>query len=174
MSTRVAVLILVLVTGLVRSLSGQGSPAPATGADTLQLTIVILQTAVSLGIKTAYSASLPRLICVSLKGTGESDPSPAALAALQKPDSLVLRPISACRNSAKDTLRTDVPLLIDTVSGQRGISVSASQPLFGSDGTFRTEIGYYEHGLSSAGWTCIGRREPAGWRVTSCKMNWIS
>jgi hypothetical protein len=71
---------------------------------------------------------------------------------------MLIRPISACRTEPLRGSRRGVPLVVDTVTGKRGISVSASEPVFASDGTFTVEMRYYEHGLSAAGWTCTGRR----------------
>jgi hypothetical protein len=155
-------------------LSGQGVRAPSTGEDSLQLNILILRTAVSLGTESAHPASLPRLVCLSQVGPEGPDPSPATIAALQQPDSLVLRPVSHCRQDLLNATPTDIPLLVDTLTSKRGIRVSASQPVFASDGTFTVYLEYYEHRRSAGGWGCIGRREQSGWRITECKLSWIS
>jgi hypothetical protein len=66
-------------------------------------------------------------------------------------------------------------LVVDTLTGKRGISISATDPVFEDDGTFTVETHYYQNGLSSAGWECRGRRViDERWEITTCKMLWIS
>ena len=65
-------------------------------------------------------------------------------------------------------------LVVDTLTGKRGISVGADAPVFNDDGTFSVNVEYYQHGLSSAFWACSGRRTTDGWKIESCNLEWIS
>ncbi len=169
----------VLLVGLVPSpgcakWSSGRTVGPLSEADSLQLAIVIFTTAVEHGTRTSYRASHPRLVCVAHGVREWTDPPEAVLAHLREIDSLIVQPISACEQQPLDNAPPGPPLIVDPLTGRRGIRVSASDPRFAADGSFTVELGYYEHGLSAAGWTCTGRRLDGGWEITECRMDWIS
>ena len=149
---------------------------PVSRADSLELSTVIFRTAIEHATRTSYRAPHPRLVCLAAGEQRSADPFPEVIAALQSIDSLVVRPMSACRREPLGSFAasTRTPLVVDTLTGKRGIMISASNPRFADDGTLTVEVGYYEHGLSSAGWTCTGRRQSIGWAITTCRMTRIS
>jgi hypothetical protein len=146
---------------------------PTTGADSLALMNAIYLVALSNGTQTAHAATGPEVVCA--RGLRpDSDPPAAVIDALQKDRSLLIRPMSACIQEPVRSTR-DGSLVVDTLTGKRGISISVTEPVFAADGSFKFDTGYYQHGLSSAGWTCFGRRRSdQAWEVTRCTMNWIS
>ena len=153
--------------------SAQG---PTTSADSLELAKVIYGVALTNGTQTAHSAAQAELVCVQGPRAGVDPPS-AILDALQKDRSLLIRPMSACRQEPLmlQSLIDKTSLIVDTVTGKRGISISAGEPKFGADETFTVTTGYYQHGLSSAQWTCSGRRRAdRSWEIARCTLLWIS
>jgi len=172
MSRPVVVVAVCFLAG-AQGLLAQSTSAPTSAADSLELAIVILRSAIQNGVTTAYPATLPRLVCVATLDP-RADPPPSALPMLASPDSFVIRPQSACRVDSLPSSLTEQPLILDTLTGQRGIEVSASNPTFLQDGSFVVRLYYYEHGLSSAAWTCTGRRVASGWQIESCTLNWVS
>ena len=156
--------------------------APTTGPDSAALWGVIFRAAVDSGLRTSYPAARPRLVCVAFHrsvradGTVEalSDPPAGVIATLAQIDSLIVRPVSACRLEPLGDGLSEIPLMVDALTRKRGIRVSASSPQFAPNGSFTVLLGYYEHGLSSAGWTCTGRRGRVTWEITTCRMDWIS
>lgn len=160
-----------LVTGMPLSVQAQG---PTTRADSVALVIAIYGVAFTNGTQTAHAATLPDLVCVQGPRPGV-DPPRAVLDALQRDRSLLVRPMSACKTEPLGGATRGISLVVDTLTGKRGISVSAGEPKFEADGSFTVETGYYQHGLSGAGWLCRGRRRSdQGWEITSCTMRWIS
>lgn len=148
-----------------------GSAAQAGG---LELTEVVFRSAVEHALRTASREPAPRLVCLSRSEREAIDPSPAVVASLQRVDSLVVRPISGCRFDAVNRWMTGHPLMLDTLTGQRGIKVWAAEPRVLEDRTFTVDIGYYAHGRSAAHWVCQGRRGSAGWEVSDCQLVRIS
>ena len=158
---------------------------PKSAADTLALTLTIYTAAFTNGTQTAHAAAAPELVCVRGLTThpldqplarmeSQLDPPAAVLNALQKDRALLVRPMSACRREPLRPGTGSMSLVVDTLTGKRGISISASTPVFGPSGTFFFTTGYYEHGRSAGGWTCEGRRERDSWVITKCEMRWIS
>jgi hypothetical protein len=139
---------------------------PTSAADSLNLTIAIYRAATAQGTSTALPAPLPRLVCLGRFGAWNADPPAGVLTALQQIDTLLVRPISACRHQPAPR-RT--PTLTDTLTGRRGIAVWASEPRFArGDGSFEVDLGYGEHGLSAAVWKCTGRKRDGRWEVSAC------
>jgi hypothetical protein len=171
---------------LVALASGVGfAQAPTTAADSLAVTIAIYTAAFGNGTQTAHTGKLPEVVCVRGITTtpldrpmgrveSELDPPAEVVAALQKDRTLLVRPMSACRREQRRPEAGSMSLIVDTLSGKRGISISVSTPVFGPSGTFTFTTGYYEGMRSSGGWTCEGRRERSAWVVTKCEMRWIS
>ena len=140
---------------------------PTSAADSLDLAIAIFRAATERGTYTAHPAPLPRLVCLARSGEGEADPPAAVLAALKQIDTLLVRPMSACRHQPAPR-RT--PTVTDTLTGQRGISIWAAAPKFTrGDGSFEVRLGYGEHGRSAAVWQCTGRRHDGRWEVSACR-----
>lgn len=167
-------LLAVAVIGLTAGISGRANAQePATPADSISLMIAIYEVALTNGIRTAHAAALPELVCVRGLG-GVGDPPQAVLDALAKKSALLVRPLSACRIEPLREI-SSVSLVVDTLTGKRGISISAGEPKFEPDGSFTVDIGYHQHGLSGASWLCEGRRRSDnGWEMTSCQMRGIS
>jgi hypothetical protein len=164
----------------VVALLGETAPAlaqaqgPTTAADSMALAITIYSVALSNGTETAHAASLPEVVCVGGVRPGV-DPPRAVIDALQENRTLLVRAGSACRTEPLIAKRS-VSLVVDTLTGKRGISIFANEPTFAGDDTFTFNTGYYQHGLSGGGWTCKGRRrsDRQGWEVLTCTLTWIS
>ena len=142
--------------------------APASAADSLALTIAIFRAATAHGTRRAHAAPLPRLVCLVRGRTWTLDPPAEVVAALQRIDTLLVRPMSACRPEPGPR-RTAI--LADRITGRRGISIWASAPRFTrGDGSFEVDLGYGEHELSAALWKCTGRKRDGKWEVTACNV----
>jgi hypothetical protein len=171
---------------LVAIATGVGcAQGPSTAADSLALTLTIYATAFTNGTQTAHADRLPEVVCVRGLTTSaldrplgrtesEQDPPAAVLTALRKDRALLVRPMSACRREPLRAGTGSMSLVVDTLTGKRGISISASTPVFRPSGTFTFTTSYYQGGRSAGGWTCEGRRERDAWVVTKCELGWIS
>src|SRR5687768_16914224 len=71
--------------------------APTNAADSLELTVAIFRAAIAHGTRTAQPAPLPRLVCLGRIGGWDEDPPIGVVDALQQIDTLIVRPVSACR-----------------------------------------------------------------------------
>lgn len=143
--------------------------------DSLALLIAVYGAAFSNGTRTAHAAALPELVCI--RGIGPAvDPPAGVLEAMRRGRTILVRPMSVCRVEppGADRRQSGNSLVIDTLTGKRGISIHASAPKFDSDSTFSFDTDYYQHGLSAGGFTCIGRRERGTWVVMRCDLRWIS
>jgi hypothetical protein len=144
---------------------------PVSAADSLELFKAIYAVAFTNGTGTAHSAKLPDVVCVQGYPPA-TDPPPSIITALQENRTLIVRKFSACTMAPMTASESRV---IDTLTGKRGISISVSALVFTDADNFTVNTGYYQHGLSAAGWTCVGRRtSDRRWEITRCTMRWIS
>jgi hypothetical protein len=147
---------------------------PGTRADSLALAIAIYEVAVSNGTQTAHADTTPALVCVG-GNQPATDPPAEVLEALRARRTLLIRPLSACKTEPLSREGWGRSLVVDTLTGARGISVSATAPTFGAKSAFVFNTHYYQNGLSAGEWQCRGkRRSDGGWAITTCTMLWIS
>ena len=150
------------------------SVGPQTRADSISLAIAIYEVAVSNGTQTAHSDAKAALVCVG-GFQRATDPPAEVLEALRARRTLLIRPLSACKREPLGSESGGGSLVVDTLTGARGISVSSTAPVFDAEGVFVVNTRYYEAGLSAGEWRCRGRRRPDGaWAITTCTMLWIS
>jgi hypothetical protein len=124
-----ALLCVVLVLASAPAAHAQG---PTSAADSLALMQAIYRVAFSNGTQTAHAAALPELVCV--KGQPpNTDPPQVVLDTLQAGRVLLVRPMSACTIDPRVTARSSTSLVVDTLTGKRGISIAAAAPKFASD-----------------------------------------
>jgi hypothetical protein len=151
--------------------------ARASSAAQPDLVVAVLQTAIRYALDTAYR---PEVVCVSDLNDGragearELDPPAAVLSRLTVPRDILLRPISGCR---QEPLSRPVnrQLVVDTLTGKRGLRVRATAPIFTSRTSFTVRLGYYQGGLSAAEWICDGTvSRDSGVEITRCKLDWVS
>jgi hypothetical protein len=62
----------------------------------------------------------------------------------------------------------------ERATGRRGLVIWVGTPERDSTGALTVSVGYYEHGLSAAGWSCAVRQTQDEWFVNACVMRWIS
>ena len=147
--------------------AGAHAQVPRTAADSLAAMTVMYQKAVDNGMHSAHAAEKPMLICVAGFQNG---PPPALLAALSKSDGLLFRASSACRIEPLRSPSTGQSLVVDTLSGRRGIEIRVSHVAFGESGALFFRTHYYENGRSGADWDCTGARRGETWEIVSCLM----
>ena len=164
----------ILTTLLVTRVPSIHAQAPSTRADSVALLITIYGVAFTNGTQTAHSAGLPEVVCVQGQRP-RVDPPREVLDALQKDRTVLVRPMSACKTQGLLNAPRGTSLVVDTLTGKRGITVHAGEPTFDADGSFTVQTSYYQHGLSAADWVCKGRRRSdQSWEITSCTMTRIS
>ena len=151
--------------------AGAHAQAPRTAADSLMAMTVMYRQAVDNGMRSAHAAEKPTLICVA---GFPSEPPPALLAALNESIELLIRASSACRTEPLRSPSTGRSLVVDTLTGRRGIEVRVSRVMFGANGTLLFQTSYYENGRSAADWDCVGARRGETWEIVSCRMTRIS
>jgi hypothetical protein len=147
------------------------SAVPQTGADSILLMTTLYRTAFANGLRTAHAMEKPALVCVA--GTA-GDPLPAVVAALADSTTFLVRPKSACRVEPLQSPSTGKSLVVDTLTGRRGIVITVTDVAFDSSNGFTFHTTYYENGRSGAYWDCRGRRTGVRWEVVSCRMTGIS
>lgn len=154
-------------------------PAPAvraqagslTNADSVALLTAIYGTALNNGLRTAHANERPSLVCVD----GLSGPIlDAVLLALRDSTSRLLRSAVGCRVEPLRGTRDGKALVVDTLTGARGILIRANLTTVADDGTFAFRTSYYENGLSGGDWDCTGERRGKVWAVTFCRLTRIS
>ena len=151
--------------------AGAHAQAPRTAADSLAAMTVTYRQAVDNGMRTAHASEKPTLICVA---GFENGPPPALLAAMNNSDGLLYRASSACRIEPLRSPSTGRSLVVDTLTGRRGLEVRVSRVTFGANGSLLFQTSYYENGRSAADWDCIGARRGETWEIVSCRMTRIS
>lgn len=149
------------------------APQARTSGDSLAMMIAAYTTAFTNGTGTAHGAAKPEVVCVQGLAA-RSDPPAEVVAALQKDRTMLVRPMSGCRIEPLSGATRSVSLVVDTLTGKRGISIGVSSLVVSDDGSFTFRTGYYQHGLSAASYKCEGRRDRGAWVVTACKLEWIS
>ena len=141
--------------------------AAHTAADSLAAMTVIYRQADDNGMRTAHASEKPTLICVA---GFPSEPPPALLAAQSKSDGLLFRASTACRIEPLSSPSTGRSLVVDTLTGRRGIEVRVSRVMFDANGSLLFQTSYYETGRSVADLDCIGARRGETWEIVSCRM----
>jgi hypothetical protein len=155
------------------------SPVAAQGwltpGDSIAMLITAYETAFRNGLGTAHGSNdTTGVVCVDApEGMLLAD---TVLTTLQASRRVLVRRSTACRRDATSDFGHSVSrsLMIDTLTGRRGIRISVGKITVSADGNFSFETTYWQHMLSSAGYACKGRRRGAGWEVSECKMMWIS
>ena len=161
-----------VVAGVVTASSvGAQSAAPQSRVDSAALMTALYRTAFANGARTAHALERPALVCV---GGASGDPSAAIVAALADSTPLLVRPRSACRVEPLSSPSTGKSLVVDTLTGRRGVVITVDGLAFDANGAFTFRTTYYENGSSAADWDCAGRRVGARWEVTSCRMSRIA
>ena len=146
-------------------------PSPHDRFDTASLWIELYRKALDLGLRTAHASEEPVLVCVA----GVDGRILASVVdALAESTTLLVRPNSACRQEPLFSAPRGRSLVVDTLTGRRGIQIRADGLNVDSTGGFTMRLSYYEHGLSSAFWRCRGQRTATKWEVTECTMTSIS
>ena len=161
-------LILGSVLVAVSSLKAQ---IPRTRADSKDILVIMYHNAFQNGLKTAHASEAPALVCV---GRDKKDAPLFVLSALADSTRLLIRPLSACRTEPLRSPSTGQSLVVDTLTGKRGITIDVYGPAFNADGTFTFWTSYYENGRSAGDWECIGEAKGFGWQVASCRLTRIS
>lgn len=98
----------------------------------------------------------------------------AVLLALRDSTTRLLRSAPGCRVEPLRGSTRGQALVVDTLTGARGILIRANLTKVADDGTFAFTTSYYEHGLSAGDWNCTGERRGKVWTVTSCILTRIS
>lgn len=164
---------LLLVTGTAQA---QPAASPVT-ADTA-LIAAILRTAVREALYTAHGAEPPQVVCVAIDTVAAAegpfkliDPPASVIADLQHGRSLLIRASSACRMLPPEAPRgRRTRLIVDGVTGKRGIKVWMRTPQPVGAQTFTVEVGYDEHELSGGWWRCTMRKRSGTWEVAGCQL----
>ncbi len=147
---------------------------PLDRADSLALIVAIYEMAVTNGIRVAHADTRPEVVCIAGAKTSADPPAEVMEALKPRPD-IIFRPRSACRIEPVEPPQSSRSLVVDNITGRRGIVVTAEQPRMAPDGSFVVVMTYYEHGLSSAVFACQGgRRDDGRWEVSLCRMPVIS
>ncbi len=147
---------------------------PWTSADRTALTVAIYARALANGMRTAHAAAPPEGVCVQGMRP-RTDPSEAVINAHRKDGEILVRPMSACVTEGLGGEPPGASLVIDTLTGKRGIRISATAPTFNVDGTFTFQTRYYQNGRSAGDWRCAGRRRGMRqWEIISCRLERIS
>jgi len=162
---------------LVGDLAGAQPAASTVRADTA-LIAAILRTAVREALYTAHGAQPPQVVCVAIDTVAAAegpfkfvDPPASVIADLQRGRSLLIRASSACRMLPPDASRPPrTPLVVDGVTGKRGIRVWMRTPQWAGPQTFTVQVGYDEHELSGGWWRCTMRKRSGSWEVAGCQL----
>ena len=162
---------------LVTETAQAQSAASPVRADTA-LIAAILRTAVREALYTAHGAEPPQVVCVAIDTVAAAegpfkfiDPPASVIADLQRGRSLLIRAASACRMLAPDAPRRPrTPLVVDGVTGKRGIRVWMRTPQPAGPQTFAVNVGYDEHELSGGWWQCTMRKRSGTWEVAGCQL----
>ncbi len=147
--------------------------AVITAADSALIETVVYTTALLNGTGTAHASDGPEVICVA-GWSPTADPTPSVIELLQRVRASLVRPKSACYVEPLLLGQGGKSLVVDSLTRKRGISISVSFPTIEADSTLVFETGYYQNGLSSAGWRCRSRRTADHWEVAECQLLWIS
>ena len=142
-----------------------------TAPDSIALLTAVYGTALNNGLRTAHANERPALVCVDGLSGSRLD---AVLAALRDSTQRLVRPASACRVEPRRGSPRGRSLVVDTLTGARGIMIRAALLHLVDDRSVTFTTTYYEHGLSGADWVCIGQRRGRLWTIVSCTLTRIS
>jgi hypothetical protein len=155
------------------------SVAGGQATDSVALTVAMFRAAIVQGQLTAHGGAVPEVLCLarstSSRGVGGnySDPDSIVVARVRQ-QSPTARPVSECRIDPLDSAPHNTSLVIERATGRRGLVIWVGALERDSTGALTVPLGYYEHGLSAAGWSCAVRRTQDEWFVNACVMRWIS
>jgi hypothetical protein len=155
----------------------QSSPA-GEATDSTSLFAAIFRVAAVHGQLTSHSDAVPQVFCLARRDSGVADGN--WMGRLVAPDSVVVarvrervpkaRPLSACRVRPRTSARNNRTAVVERATGRRGILIWAMAPARDVSGALVVRVGYYEHGFSTAEWTCAVRRSDDEWIVNACHM----
>ena len=153
------------------------SVARGQATDSVALAVAMFRAAIVQGQLTAHGGAVPEVLCLARSsvqwGGNYSDPDSIVVARIQQ-ETPTARPFSACRIDPLDSAPRNASLVVERATGRRGLVIWAGTPERNSTGALTVPLGYYEHGLSAAGWSCAVRRTQDEWFVNACVMRWIS
>jgi hypothetical protein len=137
------------------------SGAPGSARDSVAFSIAVLQYALD-------SLAHDDMACVADAGR---DPTPRVLAAIAPARSRIVRPLSACRVDSKRRPGDSTSLVVDTLTGRRGVRVEWNALTFDAAGGFVVGVVAYRNGLSATAWRCTGGRRARAWVVRACTVS---
>ena len=155
------------------------SVARGQGTDSVALGVAVFRTAIVQGQLTAHGGAVPEVLCLARSpwhgvGPSSADPDSAVVAQIHTKTPTV-RPMSACMVEPLGTNAVrNTSLVVERATGRRGLVIWAATPQRDSTGALTVRIGYYEHGLSAADWSCAVRQANDEWIVNACRMLSIS
>ena len=156
---------------------GLASVAQGQATDSIALTVAVFRAAIVQGQLTAHGGAVPEVLCLARStvrwGGNYSDPDSIVVARIQL-ETPMARPYSACRIDPLDSAPQNTSLVVERATNRRGLVIWAGTPERDSTGKLTVALGYYEHALSAAGWSCAVRRTQDEWFVNACVMRWIS
>lgn len=155
---------------------GLASVAHGQATDSVALAVATFRTAIVQGQLTAHGGAIPEVLCLARSSGGRgnySDPDSIVVARIRV-ETPSARPFSACRIDPLGSAPRNTSLVVERETGRRGLVIWIDTPQRDSTGALTVAVGYYEHGLSAAGWTCAVRRTQDEWFVNACVMRWIS
>lgn len=156
---------------------GLASVARGQATDSVALMVATFRAAIVQGQLTAHGGAVPEVLCLARSalrvGGKYSDPDSIVVARIQL-ETPAARPYSACRIEPLDSAPHNTSLVVERATGRRGLVIWATTPERDSTGKLTVALGYYEHGLSAAGWSCAVRRTRDEWFVNACVERWIS
>ena len=154
------------------------SAARGQAPDSVALAVAVFRTAIVQGQLTAHGGAVPEVLCLARapwqRPDGKSaDPDSAVVARIRE-KTPTARPMSACRVDPLGSAVRNTSLVVERATGRRGLVIWAAPPQADVMGAVTVLIGYYEHGLSAADWSCAVRRAHDEWIVNACTMLRIS
>jgi hypothetical protein len=153
------------------------SVARGQATDSVALSVATFRAAIVQGQLSAHGGAVPEVLCLARAsgghGGGYSDPDSVVVARVRQ-QTPAARSVSECRIDPLGSAPHNTSLVVERATGRRGLVIWVGTPARDSTGALRVSVGYYEHGLSAAGWSCAVRRTGDEWFVNACVMLWIS
>ena len=152
------------------------SAARGQATDSVAVAVAAFRAAIVQGQLTAHGGAVPEVLCLARSPAGHgnyTDPDSIVVARIQD-QTPTARSFSACRIDPLGSAPRNTSLVVERATGRRGLVIWVGTPERDSTGALTVTVGYYEHGLSAAGWSCAVRRTQDEWFVNACVMRWIS
>ena len=154
------------------------SAACAQATDSVAIAVAAFRTAIVQGQLTAHGGAVPEVLCLARApwqrpSVEFTDPDSAVVARIREKTPMA-RPMSACRVDPLGSADRNTSLVVERATGRRGLVIWAGTPQADVMGAITVLVGYYEHGLSAADWSCAVRRVHGEWIVNACTMLRIS